>query len=587
MPHFIRHLAERYRSIICASDDHAQSGSQLEPRLPSLELAEAFLDKGRVIEVDSAHPPQIAIIGPTQCGKSSIVNLLAGAQIAAVSPLAGFTRHPHGFRLNDSNQDHEWIADYFRGFERFVDSDPPDDRFDCYTLTRSATSTANALPPVTLWDTPDFDSVQSEEYRRGLLRTIALADIVIVVLSKDKYGDQTVWDMMNLVEPLAQSLVLCLNKIQPDNLSVITASLAEKWSSYRSDSMPRVISIPFRQGGVAESGPEQKRLHAQITSLVSKIQRKHHGAHARQLLKLHWENWVAPVREEIRWTEEWNALVEESVDDALRVYRQTYLDHPQHYETFQRALAELLTLLEIPGLAPVLVKTRQILTWPVRQILNIGRIGREPGDTMALTIETETLQQVFEHFVTRVSEQLLSRRDEDPAYWKKWQDISLVFNERKNIIKVEYYKALEQYQADFRPEIEAAANDLFQRLQEQPATLNSLRATRFTTDAAAVAVALKTGGIGVQDFILTPAVLTLTSFLTESALGGYMNRVASGLKKKQLQTVTQTVFKQHLHQPTGGLVQHLDPATRFGLSAGELEQAEAGMAEKRYGLRLF
>ena len=66
-------------------------------------------------------------------------------------------------------------------------------------------------------------------------------------------------------------------------------------------------------------------------------------------------------------------LVEQMIKQALDNYQRDFLNHPHHYETFQVAMAELLTLLEIPGLAKVLAGTRQVLTWPVRQLMKLGR----------------------------------------------------------------------------------------------------------------------------------------------------------------------------------------------------------------------
>ena len=117
-----------------------------------------------------------------------------------------------------------------------------------------------------------------------------------------------------------------------------------------------------------------------------------------------------------------------------------------------------------------------------------------------------------------------------------------------------------------------------------PATLNSLRATRVTADAAALAVVFHTGGIGPQDFVLAPAVLSITSLLTESALGKYLDRVADKLKKTQLQSVRELLEKQ-LQQPLEALPRHMHADTSFGINSETLEAAEKELQEKRYGLK--
>lgn len=108
--------------------------------------------------------------------------------------------------------------------------------------------------------------------------------------------------------------------------------------------------------------------------------------------------------------------------------------------------------------------------------------------------------------------------------------------------------------------------------------LNSLRATRVTTDAAALAVALHTGGIGVQDFVIAPAMLSVTSLLAESALGHYMDKAAEQLKARQKTAVAQ-LFASALRNPLAALPERLDPDTRLGIPDATLEAAAARLRQ--------
>ena len=106
---------------------------------------------------------------------------------------------------------------------------------------------------------------------------------------------------------------------------------------------------------------------------------------------------------------------------------------------------------------------------------------------------------------------------------------------------------------------------LYEHLQEHPVVLNTLRATRVTTDATALAVALHTGGIGVQDFVIAPAMLSLTSILAEGALGHYMNRAQTQLQQRQLEAVRR-LFKESIIDPLKSLPLEMDPSIRMGIS---------------------
>jgi enhancing lycopene biosynthesis protein 2 len=103
--------------------------------------------------------------------------------------------------------------------------------------------------------------------------------------------------------------------------------------------------------------------------------------------------------------------------------------------------------------------------------------------------------------------------------------------------------------------------------------LNTLRATRVSTDAMALAMALHTGGIGVQDFVIAPAMLSMTTLLAESAIGRYMNRAQEQLKLRQRVAVEQ-LFTEHLTIPLSRMTELLDPATRLNISPEVLAEAE-------------
>jgi len=119
-----------------------------------------------------------------------------------------------------------------------------------------------------------------------------------------------------------------------------------------------------------------------------------------------------------------------------------------------------------------------------------------------------------------------------------------------------------------------------------PVTLNSLRAARASADAAGLALLLQTGGIGPHDFVLAPAVLSLTSWLSETALGKYMERVAARLKRRQLEQVKE-LLERRLQTVLRSLPQRLDPELRFGFEAETLRAVESQLKEHRYGLHLF
>jgi hypothetical protein len=141
-------------------------------------------------------------------------------------------------------------------------------------------------------------------------------------------------------------------------------------------------------------------------------------------------------------------------------------------------------------------------------------------------------------------------------------------------ILTQFDEATHAYVDNFQPEIDKTAHGLYEHLQEHPMVLNSLRATRVTTDAAALAIALHTGGIGVQDFVIAPAMLSVTTLLTESALGQFMNKSAERLKNRQREAV-ERLFNAAIHDRLASVPDQVDPACRVGIPPEILNQATA------------
>ncbi|MGZ8195471.1 MAG: GTPase domain-containing protein [Methylosarcina sp.] len=579
MLEFIQLLNQRYRTVLQQPSSESVK-AVYQQRVDQLVLAEAFMRKGRFIDNASALPLQIAVVGPTQSGKSTLVNVLLQAEIAGVSPLAGYTVHPQGFCHKISLAQCSGLQRYFGRFQQLQPSQLSKERYDCYSLTETH-AVSEYLPPCVIWDTPDFDSIDSSTYREGVIRTVALADVVILVVSKEKYADQSVWDMMSALEPLHQPLLICLNKLGEGSESLIIHSLKEKWQLVRQDDFPEVVPLYYQKQSGIPLWPDTAK--DQLIKLAGTVNTKKHARFEQDLLQTYWQSWLEPVTEEHQALAMWNELVERAIQQALEHYQRDFLNHPHHYETFQYALAELLTLLEIPGLAGILANTRKVLTWPVKQLMKLGRKRVDISDS---SYEVAFLNQIAEHFLIQMTDHMMDRVEENTQrlWWKEL--ITLLRNRRQDILK-DFDQAAKQYHVAFQQEVENAARRLYVKLQEQPVLLNSLRATRITTDAAVIALALHTGGIGIHDLVIAPSMLTITSLLAESAIGGYMHKVEADLKQRQLNTVKETLIIAALRNKILNLPRQLSDLTHFNITPEQLRAAEEHLKERRHGLRLL
>ncbi|WP_394753697.1 GTPase [Crenothrix sp.] len=575
---FIQLLKGRYQSVITQLSDESTK-TIYQQRMDQLLLAEAFIRKGELIDTEPKNPLQIAVVGPTQAGKSSLVNVLLNTTATGVSPLAGYTVHPHGFCNSVKLMDCTGLQRYFGRFQQLQHWQLSKDRHDCYSLAESS-GISSYLPHSVLWDTPDFDSIDSSTYREGVIRTIALADIVILVVSKEKYADQSVWELMSTLEYLHQPTLICLNKLSEGSESLLINSLQQKWQQARSDAFPDVVPLYYQKDSQPVWPQAQQAL---IQQLATKVNLKKHDRFETELLQKYWPSWLEPVVSEHQSLTDWQNLVDQVLVLAVDNYQRDFLNHPHHYETFQLAMAELLNLLEIPGLASLLANTRKILTWPLKKLIRLGRKKLHIADTSQ---EVALLNQICEHTLIQMADKILEKTEHSKqTSW--WKECSVLLRAQRPALMEQFASAAQNYHINFQDDIEATAKRLYIKLQDQPMVLNSLRATRATTDAAVIALTLHTGGIGLHDLIIAPAMLAVTSLLTESAIGSYITRLEVELKKNQLATVKQSLFDDTLRKKLLALPEQLSAPDHFNISLNQLQAAETQLTEKRHGFRLL
>ena len=582
----IARLAQRYRDTPPPLDTN-----ELSRRLAALELTEAALRDIAALDGPAPRPLQVAVVGPTQVGKSTVVNLLLGQSVAEVSPLAGFTIHPQGFALPSREANPDWIKPFFPGWERLENTAPSRDRLDCYAL-HHLTGDAHGLPSGTVvWDTPDFDSFKAHTYQRGVLEVAALADVIVLVVSKEKYADLSVWKTLQLLEPLQRALLVCLNKTGENTRDVLVQALRTRLAELTplAENI-EVIAMPYWPGidaPVSAPPGEVADLRAALGRAQTGTDRSLRAAGVRRLLQQHWGAWMEPVRVELEAAAIWEQSIEAAINQALAAYRDEFLDHPKRFDTFRLAILELLQLLELPGLARSLTRVRQVLTWPARQLFDSRRMksltGRLRGKAVHdLPGEELVLRDLLEQLLTSLSRDALRRGTPQTPGAAFWQALGQRLVERQTELTEQFAAAIHRHHLDFQPEIEAAAHDLYANLQQKPALLNTLRAARVTTDAAGVALALKTGGVGLNDLLFAPAMVSLTSMLTEGALGSYMTHVAGRLKQRQYAAVEKQVFTGAVKASLLGLTETLDDPGLFGITRTEYEAAEQALRAWRH-----
>lgn len=533
-----------------------------------LRLVDACLDKDTLSQTHPHHPLQIGIVGPTQAGKSTLVNLLTDSDAAGISARAGFTVHAQGFGLSLSEEELLSIGTVLDPMVRVSVDALAQENLDAYLLEPVTPGPNALLDNMVVWDSPDFDSIEAKGYRAAVLYTLALADVLVLMVSKDKYGDKSVWDMLALMLPLDKPIVAVINKLDDRDSAAVLRSFRERFSTqFPGHSPPTVVALPYLSEA-ADFSPHQldplgdALAHAQHISDRQRLRPA-----MERFIDQNWSRWIEPAQHENSAKRAWEIAVDNTLDEAFAQYESRYLNDDSRNDTFNKALVELLDLLEIPGIAASLQKTREVVTWPVRKLLGMG-LSAVRGESEAAPpadLEQDVLASVQAHVMTNLQGIAIDAQQDHPDQERWWHALTQELRAQRDPIKASFDLHALEYQEDFEPRIEAAAQRLYQQLETQPRLLNSLRAARVTTDAAAVALAVKSGGIAPADLLIAPAMLSVTTLLTESALGHYMATVKAELKREKGEEVRRRIFDEVLRAALLDLPKSMNQSDLLGL----------------------
>ncbi|WP_436699547.1 GTPase domain-containing protein [Nocardioides sp. BYT-33-1] len=164
-------------------------------------------------------PLLLVVGGPTGVGKSTIVNTLVGERVTQSGLIRPTTRSPV---LIHHPADAAWFArDGILGaFDRVDHATDDPEVLQLVPTTAVPRGTA-------LLDAPDFDSIDDAN-RRLATRLLAAADMWLFVTSANRYADQVPWHQLDIARRRDTPLMVVLNRIQPEDLEVVSTDLVRQ-----------------------------------------------------------------------------------------------------------------------------------------------------------------------------------------------------------------------------------------------------------------------------------------------------------------------------------------------------------------------
>ncbi len=179
---------------------------------------DSLLSKLRVQSSEET-PLIVAIAGGTNIGKSTVFNHLAQDNASGITPCASGTKYPVCL-VPAQWADEEKLQKLFDGFvvKPWSDSAAPlEEHEEDVLYWRQG---VNVPPQLILLDTPDVDSTNKANWRRAE-KIRQIADVLIAVLTKQKYNDAVCVDFFRQATKSGKKFILLFNQFDMEDISYL------------------------------------------------------------------------------------------------------------------------------------------------------------------------------------------------------------------------------------------------------------------------------------------------------------------------------------------------------------------------------
>src|SRR5258708_2640863 len=229
-------------------EQHCRQRPEQSQATGQLRLAAALVRNciGPFLDEQAPTPLHIAVVGGAGAGKSTVANMLSGAQAAEANPQAGFTRHPIAF--TNTNGPLPWAGHlgFLGPLQRLQEAGPSSLDQDVYQVRRVPPdpTSYDLLKDFVVWDCPDMTTWAATGYLSRLLETAALADALVYVASDERYNDEVPTQFLRMLLLTGKPVVVCLMKMREEDAVPLVAHFRGEVLKGLPQGVVGVLTIP-------------------------------------------------------------------------------------------------------------------------------------------------------------------------------------------------------------------------------------------------------------------------------------------------------------------------------------------------------
>jgi hypothetical protein len=498
----------------------------------------------------------VAVFGGAGAGKSTVTNILVGADVAEVNPQAGFTRRPTAMVLGTSSDARQW-PDHLGILSRLDDSRSADQDADFYGINTLANGTEHAsfLEQFHIWDCPDLTTKDAAHYESRAIEIAALADVAVYVASDERYNDLLPTHFLQALLDAGKPVVVALTKVSPldaDSLiDLFRTQVAEKLR--RNENIHAVIAIPFpgrqRMASIWTSEfPHGDALRQAVRKAVGSLEscRNRLAVESRRYLAERQGRLLDPLRKDIGEWKAWTEQVRLCCNEAVARYEREHLnrlDYPEFHEARERLIASFAP----PAPFDLPWRFLEILRWPIRWLRG------KAADLSQLGSHTFSSDAALDRIRRGIIEQLqvaVSARKSRHRFWTELHAELEKFSKSK--IEPHYREIRDRQRRTFGEklrQVTGAATDLLTR---QPRLAAGVQLGRLVLEIGLliyVCYRMWQANWSIILIVLAlPIVAGITDLFARWLAGAYVNRMRTQVIDHQKQDVRMVIQQSYLDQ---------------------------------------
>jgi hypothetical protein len=506
---------------------------------------------GPHLDGQPAEPLHVVVVGGAGAGKSTVANFLAGTLQAEANPQAGFTRHPVAYVSANGAQSWPAQLGFLGPLKRLTETAPASLDADVYQVRKvpNLAGSVHLLSGAVVWDCPDMTTWAATGYVPRLVEVAALADVIVYVASDERYNDEVPTQFLRLLGEAGKAVVVCLTKMREPDVPAFVEHFRQEVLARLGIAEAPVVTIPFLQREeLANPLQHARRYQVPLLNQVAVVssppeESRRRCVHAAaDYLAAHQDQLLGVARHDLEALQVWRTLVQDGQREFDNRYRQEFL-LSERFRRFDEALVKLMDLLELPGPGRYVSMALRVVRMPYHLLRTwLGKVFQRPASPPAP--EAEVLEDAARGWLDMLRKEAASRSDSHPL----WRHIDRGFDTGL------YERALDRFRQGFRAfelsqadEAERTARALYESLEKNPVTLNTLRGMKLALDAGAVTLAVAFDwALTWLDLLLAPLAASLTHHAVELVARSHIDTRREKVRQRQLGLMT-----QHISAPLG------------------------------------